>query len=331
MMPLVFEPYLRPMVWGGRQLGEVFGKKLPPAGTYGESWEVSAHPLHVSRVAEGELQGTTLDELGRNLGNELFGLPLGQPFPLLIKLLDCRDLLSIQVHPSDELAPRLSRESSGKTEAWIVLDVAPSGRIFAGLKAGVGQADVERHLQTGTLEECLHAFRPRVGDCVFLPAGTVHAVGGGVVMAEVQQSSDATFRLYDWNRLGTDGQPRPLHIREALAAIDWRQGPVQPAIGKGLRTLPADIEGEELVRCAYFTLRRYCLRASSLPLEQQFSIWLVLAGTAQLRHNAGHYCRLFHAGETVLVPASCSSLSWHVDEQGASATLLEVTLPKVLS
>ena len=190
-------------------------------------------------------------------GADLFGdqAPADNRFPLLIKFLDCCDLLSIQVHPSDEQAVRLSRETSGKTEAWIVLNVQPGGRIYAGLKAGTTRSELEKLLALGKLEQCLHSFTPQPGDCIFLPSGTVHAVGGGVVLAEVQQSSDATFRLFNWNRLGSDGQPRPLHIPQSLESIDWNAGPVQP-LGRGekrgARGEERGTKDEVLVHCRYF-------------------------------------------------------------------------------
>jgi mannose-6-phosphate isomerase len=310
------------MVWGGRHLGERLGKVLPPGVPVGESWEISAHPLHVSRVAEGPLQGALLTDLCATHAKDLFGeqnTP-GARFPLLIKFLDCCDLLSIQVHPSDEQAVRLSQEKSGKTEAWIILEVQPTGRIFAGLKAGITRADLERHLAAGTLEKCLHSFTPRPGDCIFLPAGTVHAVGGGIVLAEIQQNSDATFRLFDWNRLGSDGKPRPLHIQESLESIDWKAGPVQPVTrGEGAGT-----RGEWLVHCRYFALQRFEVHDPfDLPNFGRLSIWLVLAGEAELGSAGPEYRRTFRTGHTVLVPATSPRLAW---KPSCPAVLLGVTL-----
>lgn len=328
MEPLVFEPYLRPMIWGGRRLGELLHKPLPPTGTFGESWEISCHPLHLSRVAQGPLRGTTLADLCASQGRELFGqqLPREDLFPLLIKFLDCREWLSIQVHPTDELAPRLSQEKSGKTEAWVVLEAAASGRIFAGLKAGVGPAEVETQLRAGKLDQCLHSFAPRPGDCLFLPAGIVHGVGGGVVLAEVQQSSDATFRLFDWNRLGNDGKPRPLHVSAALQTINWQAGPVNPVCPQPLAALPAGIDGHRLVSCRYFIMDRFQLRQSwPLPEQERLAIWLVLEGSAWLDSEAtGLQCR---RGDTVLIPASAAAQSWHLDAGENSATMLRIVLP----
>jgi mannose-6-phosphate isomerase len=330
MEPIIFQPYLRPMVWGGRRLGELFNKPLPAEGTFGESWEISAHPHHVSRVDEGAFRGESITNLCAAHSRALFGaqVPAGGRFPLLIKLLDCRDLLSIQVHPNDEQARRLAGEQFGKTEAWVVLDVQPGGRIYAGLKPGVTRAVLERHLEDGTVDLCLHAFTPAPGDCVFLPAGTVHAVGGGVVLAEVQQSSDATFRLYDWNRLGSDGKPRPLHVGESLESIDWGAGPVSPVAGRPISGLPEGIQGERLIHCSYFAIDRYTIGGPLvLPEFGRLSIWLVAAGATVLEGEGGPYRRAFRRGETVLVPAAAGRLSWRPLDASHPAVLLAVGLP----
>jgi mannose-6-phosphate isomerase len=183
------------------------------------------------------------------------GRPEPSPvFPWLIKLLDARDWLSVQVHPDDETARRLRPGECGKTEAWLVLDAAPGSRVWAGLLPGVDEPALREALRRGTVADCLHSFVPRPGDCVFLSAGTVHAVGGGVLLAEVQQTSDATFRLFDWDRRDEQGKIRPLHIQEALASIDWRQGPVHPVPVPGLRDGPGQRRRLPLARCRYFHL-----------------------------------------------------------------------------
>lgn len=324
--PLVFEPYLRPQVWGERRLERRLGKRLPPEGRYGESWEISAHEHHVSRVAEGPLKSTRLDDLWREHGGELTGRDSPPPkFPLLIKYLDCHELLSVQVHPTDELARQIIGDESGKTEAWVIIDAEPTARIYAGLRPGVTRELLERHLAAGTVEECLHSFVPQPGDCVFLPSGTVHAVGGGVLMAEVQQTSDATFRLFDWNRPGPDGQPRKLHIEESLRSINWSAGPVQPVVPQRIDGLAAGVQGERLVACQYFQMDRYRLRSSmELPYADELSIWLVLEAAAELQSETGGYRRDFQAGETVLIPSAARGLSWRTPS--GSAVLLGVRI-----
>ena len=330
MDPLVFTPYARPMVWGGRRLGELFGKALPGPETFGESWEMSGHPHHVSRVAEGPLAGTSLADLAAERPAEVYGATAAPvpEFPLLVKLLDCRDLLSVQVHPDDARARSLSKERFGKTEAWLVLDVSPGGKVYAGLKPGVNRDDLVRALAEGAVESCLHAFRPEPGDCIFLPAGTVHAVGGGVVIAEVQQSSDATFRLFDWNRPGPDGRPRALHVDESLASIDWSAGPVRPVKGEPLGGLPEGVEGERLVACPYFVLERYRACAPfDAPGAGRMAVWMVTDGDAELTARGGDYRRTFRRGETVLVPAAADRPAWRPLEPGRPVTLLAATLP----
>jgi mannose-6-phosphate isomerase len=176
------------------------------------------------------------------------------------------------------------------------------------------------------VDKCLHAFVPKPGDCVFLPAGTVHAVGGGVLMAEVQQTSDATFRLFDWNRLGTDGNPRALHVRESLEAIDWAAGPVAPVRAKPVSQMPTNVRSEELVRCRYFELDRFDVRAPLSLASGRLSIWIVLDGKGTLASAEGAYRREFRCGETVLVPASAPPLTWRPASGGL--TLLRVHLPQ---
>jgi mannose-6-phosphate isomerase len=243
------------MVWGGRRLGEVLGKPLPNGALYGESWDVSDHALHQSRVATGPEAGRTLHQLMTEDRPGLLG-PAADAyatFPWLVKFLDACDWLSVQVHPDERAVARLWPGEGSKTEAWFILDAAPESRVYAGLLPGVDEANLRAALARGTVAECLHSFAPRPGDCLFLPAGTVHAVGGGVLMAEVQQTSDATFRLFDWNRRDAAGRSRQLHVEEALACIDWTRGPVTPIRAAGF-VEPDGSRRQPLVRCPYFAL-----------------------------------------------------------------------------
>jgi mannose-6-phosphate isomerase len=250
--PLRFEPFLRPMVWGGRALGAQLGKTLVKPEPYGEAWDVSDHALHRSVVASGPWAGASLRQLMEQHRAALLGHAAGRfdAFPWLIKFLDACDWLSVQVHPDAAAVRTLWPGEGSKTEAWYVIDAQPGSRIYAGMKPGVGPEELRRSLADGKVAECLHAFAPQPGDCVFLPAGTVHAVGGGVLMAEIQETSDATFRLFDWNRVDAHGQSRTLHVEEALAAIHWDYGPVEP-----IRLPPGDMTPRRtLVRCQQFLL-----------------------------------------------------------------------------
>ncbi len=228
LYPLRFEPLLRRYVWGGRRLAQRFGKSCGDQPC-AESWEVCDHGDDQSVVAAGPLQGSTLHTLVKSRGAGLMGRHAERSqFPLLFKLLDAQDVLSVQVHPDDERAAKLQPRSFGKNEAWVVLDAEPDSVIYAGLKRGVDRAMFERELARGTCALCLHQIRPCVGDCLFVPAGAVHALGRGVLVAELQQTSDVTYRLFDWNRRGADGMPRPLHIAAGLDCIDWNLGPLTP-------------------------------------------------------------------------------------------------------
>ncbi|MCI0683657.1 MAG: class I mannose-6-phosphate isomerase [Gemmataceae bacterium] len=255
--PLRFEPFLRPMVWGGRDLETQLHKRLPAPESYGESWEVSDHALHHSVVAEGPRRGTTLRRLMEDERDALLGPAAARftTFPWLIKFLDACDWLSVQVHPDAGAVKTLWPGEGSKTEAWYVVAAQPSSRIYAGLAPGIGPEQLRRAVAAGRVAECLHSFVPQPGDCVFLPAGTVHAVGGGVLFAEIQETSDATFRLFDWNRVDAAGKSRKLHIDEAFAAIHWDRGPVEPKRVSAGAAVPAG-EGPRfpLVHCDEFLL-----------------------------------------------------------------------------
>jgi len=318
--PLEFRPFLRPQVWGGEQIGRFLGKSASPAGPIGESWEVSALPEHPSCVATGRFLAQPLSELWETHRADLAGPRAPVVFPLLIKWLDCQDLLSVQVHPNDRLARDLLNQTSGKSEAWVVVQAAPTARVYAGLKLGVTPDEFRARLAAGTVAECLHSFTPRVGDCISLPAGTIHSAGGGVVFAEVQQPSDTTFRIFDWNRLGLDGKPRQLHTGMALRAITWPQPPIIPETPRPLPRVTG-ATGELLLRTPDFRLERFVVGAAwSHPYPGEMTIWMVLDGAARLSSPIG--TQLLTRGATVLIPAAVSSATWSAATQASPARLL---------
>lgn len=320
LYPLKFEPIFKNMLWGGRRLGQRFGYALPD-GPVGEAWVLSDQGSNLSRVQNGPLAGRTLRELMQTYGPELLGRSgRGQQrFPLLLKFLDAREPLSVQVHPADHHQHLIPEGDRGKTEAWVVLESEAGSRIFAGLKPGVGPAELRAALADGTVADCLHQFSPRPGDCLFLAAGTVHALGAGIVLFEVQQTSDVTFRLFDWNRLDArTGQPRPLHLEQSLQCIDFAAGPCRP-IAPVVES-EAPLRRERLVECPYFRLSRLeCGRPFEVAGSGSCRILVGIAGVAAVEHAGKSWP--IRGGEVLLLPAALDSC-WCRPE-GEPVTLLE--------
>jgi mannose-6-phosphate isomerase len=320
--PLRFSPLFRSYIWGGNRLATQLGKTPPNEGIWAESWEVIDHPDAESVVANGPLAGQTIRSLMSSFPAEMMGSSpdsrdSAERFPILLKYLDCQRDLSVQVHPNDEYGAKMPKPDRGKTEAWYVIDAEPGAILYAGLKAGVTREDLIRSLAAGTTADLLHVLKPRAGDCVFIPAGTVHALGAGLLVAEIQQASDCTFRLFDWNRVDRDGKPRELHIEQALEVIDVDSGPrefVRPKDeSTGWRTL---------VECDKFCLyeakepRHYAIPAG------QVALLTVPRGQAALQY--GSHNESLRRGETLFLPASKEPIEL---ELGSNAVALLATLP----
>jgi mannose-6-phosphate isomerase len=326
LYPLRFEPLFRRYIWGGRRLGSVLGKSIGAGDDYAESWEIVDHGDDQSVVAAGPLAGKTLHELVAQYRDELFGrhtvlspqYSALTTFPLLFKLLDCNRVLSVQVHPNDAQAAKLTPPDLGKTEAWVILDAAPGSVIYAGLQPGVTREDLAQAIAAGRCETCLHQFEPRAGDCIFIPAGTVHALGAGLLVAEIQQASDTTYRLFDWNRVGADGRPRPLHVEQSLAVIDYVRGPIVPQTPQ----LTNEPGVERLVACDKFILdRRAFTGEARLGGDGRCRIVNVVAGEMRLAKDPS--VPPMSKGETALLPAGVGRISAIAD---IPATLLEAYL-----
>lgn len=298
---LEFEPFLRPSLWGGGNLGR-YGKSIPEGADIGESWEVSGHPIHVSRVAGGDSQGRPLTELWASHAADWTAGEYrpGEPFPLLVKLLDCRLPCSVQVHPDEPAST--DPHHYVKTEAWTVLEASPGARIYAGLKQGITADNLRAALASNSVIDCLNAVEPNVGDCFLITPGTVHTMQG-VVLAEFQTTSDATLRLYDWNRIDRNGQPRAIHVEESLAAIDWSRGPVAPVTPRPLITSTVAVTSEVLVEIPEFHLTRHIVSGSfAVEKTDVFAIWMLTQGTATLLADDGQQPRHLRAGDTLLIP-----------------------------
>lgn len=318
--PLVFRPVYQPLVWGGRRM-ESWGRALPE-GPIGEAWELADHPRGMSMVAEGPWFGTSLHDLVERAPTALVGQAFrGGEFPLMVKLIDARLRLSVQVHPDDLIARQLGVGRHGKTECWVFLE--DGGEICQGTRPGIGRTDFEWALAEHRVATTLNLFEARKGDVFFLPARTVHALGEGCLLYEVQQTSDITFRVYDWDRLGLDGKPRSLHVTESLATIDFSRasyGPHTPAPWRSL-----GVEGcqeRSLIACEYFSLReqRVCGDLTQ-PVGDTCVVVTCVAGQGTLATPAGRVA--LPPMQTVLVPADAGT--WRVDAAEGSVDLLLAT------
>jgi len=298
LSPLTFAPVFKSMLWGGRRLPDFLGAPAPHADPIGEAWMLSDVEGSLSVVESGPHAGRTLRELIAENPAAIFGehVPADGRFPLLFKFIDARQELSVQVHPNDEqAAARKGPGHRGKTEAWVILDADPeTSRLYAGFKAGVTADDFRAAMAAGTTPDTLHGFTPKPGDCVFLEAGTVHAIGADILLFEVQQTSDITYRLFDWNRVDAKTkQPRELHIDDGLACADFAAGPCNPVT-------PARVgEADRLVDCRYFTVDRF---TSDTPLSVgaagECRVVACLQGEGRIGDTP------FRAGSVVLLPAA---------------------------
>jgi mannose-6-phosphate isomerase len=294
--PLLLTPALRPLIWGGHALHERYGKG-DGAGPVAEAWELSARSEGPSVVARGPHAGASLRAL---LGDG------ADCFPLLVKLIDADARLSVQVHPGPEDCRSAALPGAeSKDEAWLVLGVREGARIWRGLAPGVDRAAFERALAAGRVEEALHGFTPRVGDLISIPPGTVHAIGAGVLLAEVQESSDTTYRVWDWGRVDRDGRPRPLHVGEALQVIRFDQPALPDRVIEGDGALPR--RDLRLLARPSFVLDWCSVEASRAlqPEPDRFVAWMLLDGACRLAWGEGAIEEHadITAGQTFLVPA----------------------------
>jgi mannose-6-phosphate isomerase len=325
---LRFKPILKELIWGGRRLATVLNKPIGSGSRYAESWEVADHRDDISRVEDGVLTGSSLRALVQGRPGELLGAAIGtrEQFPLLVKFLDAHQVLSVQVHPDDERGRRLANDN-GKTEAWVIVHAEPGSLIYAGLKPDVSRHDFAAALAEDRVEPLLHRFEARPGDCILIPAGTVHAIGAGVVLAEIQQMSDATFRVHDWGRVGDDGKPRTLHLAEALESTDFSAGPVYPTSSRPEPLAEGDGTRERLAACPYFALERLRLTGPvRVGRRDRFTLLINLGGAAEVRHDGTPTGLDF--GQTLLLPAALGACELAPrGGDGGAATVLTCVVP----
>jgi mannose-6-phosphate isomerase len=320
LYPIKFKPLMHDRIWGGNKLSAILNKPALSEKA-GESWEISAVDGNLSTVSNGFLEGNNLEELievymGDLVGERIFE-KYGLQFPLLIKFIDANDKLSIQVHPDDELA--MARHNSfGKTEMWYVLQADDDAELIVGFNQKTNQKNYLKHLESGTLQELLHTEKVKPGDVFFLPAGRVHAIGAGILLAEVQQTSDITYRIYDFKRRDANGKERELHTEQALQAINFEDAEDFKTKYKDEINKPV-----ELITCPYFTTNMLHINH---PVERDFNdldcfvIYMCVEGSCQIVYDKGEKINL-RKGETVLIPAILPEFTINPND---SVKLLEV-------
>lgn len=304
--PLQCRPEFKERVWGGRAL-EQFGLELPE-GHIGEGWMIGDHPNGTTTVVNGELAGMGLDRIREQYGKVLFGnkgfSEKNGRFPLLIKLLDCQDDLSVQVHPNDHY-DRLPQGELGKTEMWYILDAKPGAKIIYGLRNGVSREQLAAAIEENRIMDCLNEITVEPGDSFYIPSGTVHALGAGVLVAEIQQNSDSTYRLYDYDRLGLDGKPRELHIEDSLNVIAYE--------GSGATYMKTELRSANewltLARSPFFVTEKGRVDAewSLQTTPDSFIIHIICDGTGAIRWEDGELP--VKPGECYLLPANLGDYS----------------------
>jgi len=309
LYPLKFQPVFKDKVWGGTRLKTLFGKDFSPLANCGESWELAAFGSEDSVISNGFLKGNELSELlevymGELVGENVFNQH-GNEFPLLVKFIDTSDYLSVQVHPDDEVARSL-HNSNGKTEMWYILDAQPGAEIISGFNKDVDHEVLLKHVENNTLREIMLAKPVKPGDVLFLPAGRVHAIGAGITLCEIQQASDITYRLYDWDRPGMDGKPRELHLEQALKVIDYKK-----AREFTVNYTPATNGSVNLVRDKHFTTNLLTFERkieTDYYLVDSFVLLVCIDGAFEIQYQGGN--ESIAKGEVVLLPAEIHQLSY---------------------
>jgi len=315
LYPLQFEPILKERIWGGKKLNTFLNKPIISDFT-GESWEISTVDNDISIVSKGAFKGKSLNQLIEKFPKEILGekviAKFGKQFPLLFKFLDAREDLSIQVHPNDELAKK-RHNSLGKTEMWYVMQADEDTRLIIGFKEDSSKAEYIEHLEKNTLLDILDSIEIKQGDVFFLETGTIHAVGAGTVIAEIQQTSDITYRLYDFDRVDAQGNKRELHIDLALDAINYNKIKAEKKYNK------IENVSNEMVRCDYFTTHYITLNGNYTVRRNKdsFCVYMCVDGTLELELNNQIY--QYKKGDTILIPADLNNYSFN-----GVASLLEI-------
>ena len=324
LYPLRFEPIYQYRLWGGRRLANLLSAPLPGDGPIGEAWLLSDRDDHPSHVDNGLFKGLSITQLLHQWPEQMLGKLAGRfrRFPLLLKFLDVRDTLSVQVHHSDEQSQYIPAGESGKTEAWVVLEAGTKSCIYAGLRPATTRDTLRRALASGKLVDQLASFTPKPGDGIFIPAGTVHSLGD-VVVFEVQENSDVTFRLYDWDHIDArTGHLRPLQVDSAMACIDFAQGAISPVSPMVDEVKP--VLREQLFDCEQFEVWQFGAESPfGVGAERTSRVLVCLAGNGLMEHRGANYP--IGKGDVMLLPAVVGECLCR--PQGA-ISLLEISLPE---
>ena len=323
--PLLFRPVYKDYLWGGDRIAKRFGRADAPAPC-GESWEVSAHPDGMSVVEGGPFDGRDLASLCEEFGAALVGsFAEGTRFPLLVKLIDAKKRLSLQVHPDDEGAARHGGEA--KTEMWYFLEAAPGATVCAGLKEGVGPRIFADAVKEHGVASLVRVVDAEPGKALYIPGGLVHAICEGCFVLEVQQSSNTTWRVYDWDRVGPDGRPRELHVARAMEVIDWKAPPASLSVPYAMKAADPRNRRERVVRSDYFTMERYELAAPEpFALDGRSFRVLFAARGALLVREAGGRETLVPEGRSCLLPAALGEGAVAPADAAAGAAFLSMEL-----
>lgn len=308
MSAITFQPLYIQRIWGGRKLETIYHRELPhPSATFGEAWEIVDREGAQSIVCDGTYAGKSLHELWKHHRSEIFGdhLPDNEHFPILIKILDCSASLSIQVHPPAAIADQLGGEP--KTEMWFIADALPGAKLHVGLKRGATRETFQQAIADGTVADLVHSITPKKGDSLFIESGRLHAIGAGFLIHEIQQNSDTTYRVFDWNRIDSNGQARDLHVEQSLACIDFND--IEPQL-----EIPI---GNTLVDCSHFTTTLHHLEIGETianPKTNRFSLITVISGSLN---------EIYLKGQTILLPRSASALT-----ATEPTSVLQITIPQ---